>query len=252
MGLGNFLRREWASTLNRPSRLFNIFRPARLGSYLKFQKLRMLSRESWSSRNGGLATREVDSYDDYLALQRSKLQYLDLGQHEVRFRSALRERLSRTGVVNASARVLCLGARLGAEVAAFRDAGCFAFGIDLNPGADNPWVLYGDFHHLAYPDSCVDIVYTNSLDHCLEPVRVLREIHRILTAQGSLIIEADPGVRDQDGIAPDMWATFQWESVAALKREVSKQGFSLVAESGFEYPRHGTMLVFRTEIGDSR
>jgi ubiquinone/menaquinone biosynthesis C-methylase UbiE len=118
-------------------------------------------------------------------------------------------------------------------------------GVDLNPGPDNPWVMYGDFHQLQYADATLDTVYSNSLDHCLEPARVLSEIRRLLNADGSLIVEADPGVEDADGIAPDMWATFQWKSVSALRALIEANGFDFASESRFDYPRNGTALLFR-------
>ena len=46
--------------------------------------------------------------------------------------------------------VLCLAARIGTEVKAFLDLGCFAIGIDLNPGTDNRYVVHGDFHDLQF------------------------------------------------------------------------------------------------------
>ena len=148
-------------------------------------------------------------------------------------------------IVESGWRVLCLGARLGGEVAAFRDMGCFAIGVDLNPGPDNPWVLYGDFHKLEYPDRCLDAVYSNSLDHCLEPEKVLAEISRLLRPGAYLIIEAEPGVDDPNGIAPDMWATFQWSTVDALKTRIEQAGLRFISKGDFEYPRNGTRLLFR-------
>jgi SAM-dependent methyltransferase len=186
----------------------------------------------------------MKSYEDYIRLQQSKLQYLDLASHEARFRKALGERMQASGLVSAGTRVLCLGARLGAEVAAFRDLGAFAVGVDLNPGTDNPWVLYGDFHDLEYPDACLDLIYSNSLDHCLEPGKVLAEVRRLVRTDGHFLVEADPGEQDPNGAEPDMWATFQWKTVESLRELVEGRGFLLVSRAGFDYPRSGTALLF--------
>jgi SAM-dependent methyltransferase len=243
--LSRILAHELTETLKRPSRLLNAVNPRRVASYLEFQRLRLSAAGRWSGQEqSGLATRDTGSYADYVRLQQSKLQYLDLASHESRFRNALRERLEKLGLASPGARVLCLGARLGAEVAAFRDLGCFAFGVDLNPGVENPWVLYGDFHRLEYPDGCLDVMYSNSLDHCLEPRKVLGEIRRLLRPGGRLLVEADPGELDPHGTEPDMWATFQWKTVDALRELIVEQGFVFESQARFDYPRNGTALLF--------
>lgn len=248
MKLTRVFAHEFSETLRRPSRLLNALRPGRLARYVDFQRLRWIARGEWKGKGNQLAGREMASYETYLQLQRSKLQYLDLGGHETRFRKALGERMGEFEFVERGARVLCLGARLGGEVAAFRDLGCFAIGVDLNPGIDNPWVLYGDFHKLEYPDQCLDIVYSNSLDHCLEPAKVLSEVKRLLRPGAHLIVEADPGIDDTNGISPDMWATFQWSTVNALKELIEQSGLKFISEAGFSYPRNGTRLLFQVAI----
>jgi len=219
--------------------------PARVSRYLRFQRLRWLAKGGWSDGQGGTASKSFSSYEDYIRLQQSKLEYLDLTAHEGRFRKVLAERMAHLGLVPRGARVLCLGARLGAEVAAFRDIGAFALGVDLNPGRENPWVMFGDFHRLEFPDAVVDVVYSNSLDHSFDLTRVLAEVGRLLTETGLLIIEADPGIEDNTGIAPDLWASFQWPTVSALADRIADHGFELITRSNFEYPRAGTCLVFR-------
>lgn len=250
MKLSSIIAKEFSETIRRPSRLLNVLRIDRLKRFINFQRVRLLSRETWSRQADSLSARQLGSYEDYLQLQRSKLEYLELGGHEARFRTALRERLRDLEIVERGWRVLCLGARLGGEVAAFRDLGCFAFGVDLNPGPDNPWVLYGDFHKLEYPNHCVDAMYSNSLDHCLEPDKVLSEVKRLLKPGGHLVIEADPGVDDPNGIAPDMWATFQWSTVDALKRSIELAGLEFISGADFEYPRNGTRLLFKSPASD--
>ena len=53
--------------------------------------------------------------------------------------------------------IICLGARQGTEVEVLRDLGFSkAYGIDLNPGPDNPYVVPGDFMRLQEADQSVD------------------------------------------------------------------------------------------------
>lgn len=107
---------------------------------------------------------------------------------------------------------LCLGARGEAEVKAFNDAGCFAVGVDVNPTPDNAYVVRGDAANLHYSDDCVDIVYTNSLDHFLAIETVLKEIKRVLRPKGLfLLITGTP-----DGAKEDKYGSTYWDSHDSL------------------------------------
>ena len=59
--------------------------------------------------------------------------------------------------------MLCLGARLGGEVRAFRRLGALALGVDLEPGLNNRHVLPGDVHALQFADGVFDYAFTNIL-----------------------------------------------------------------------------------------
>jgi SAM-dependent methyltransferase len=236
---------ELRETWKRPARLTALFSPSRLANGLRFQRVRWLAGGGWNDTKAGTSARQFSSYEDYVRLQQSKLGYLDLAAHEQKFRKALGERLATSSLSCRGARAICLGARLGAEVAAFRDQGAFAIGVDLNPGKDNPWVVFGDFHNLQFADSSVDVMYSNSLDHCFDLARVLAEVRRLLTSDGRLLVEADPGVDDPNGENPDLWATFGWKSIDALVSKITAEGFELVDRADFDYPRQGTGLNFR-------
>ncbi len=245
MRLLTMIAAEVRETWHRPGRLAGVLSPARVARSLRTKRVQWLASGAWITGADGVATRQFRSYDDYVRVQQSKLQHLDLDAHETQFRAVLKDRLAASGVVARGARVLCLGARLGGEVAAFRDLGAFAVGVDLNPGRDNPWVMFGDFQHLQFPDGVVDVAYSNSLDHAFDLSRMLAEVWRVLTADGRLVVEADPGVKDADAVAPDLWASQQWPTVDALAAQIVKSGFVLMARSSFAYPRGGTSLVFR-------
>jgi len=246
------LAQEVATTFRRPGRLKAIFVPSRIGRYTRFLLLQWRAGGDWKADKGGTASKSFVSYQEYLDVQKSKLEYLDLSAHEAKFRRVLGERLSQMDHEFHGARVLCLGARLGAEVAAFRDRGAFAVGVDLNPGEENPWVLHGDFHALAYPDGVVDFLYTNSLDHSFDLPKVIAEVLRVLSDGGRFIVEADPGVEDEKGVTPDLWASYQWPTIDALASEICKLGFVLDSRQNFGYPRDGTCLVFAKSSVEQR
>lgn len=241
----SFLIDEIRQAVRRPQRMLALFSPTRVARFLKFQRLRWIARGDWQAGGNGVAGRQFTSYDDYIRLQQSKLEYLELRGHESKFRSILTQRMAALAIVPPRARVLCLGARLGAEVAAFRDLGAFAVGVDLNPGRDNPWVMFGDFHRLEFSAGSVDLVYSNSLDHSFDIARVVTEVRRVLSVDGRFVVEADPGVNDLNGVEPDLWASFRWPTVTALAERIGECGFELVSRTNFEYPRGGTCLVFR-------
>jgi SAM-dependent methyltransferase len=87
-------------------------------------------------------------------------------------------------------KILCLGARNGAEVKAFRKMGFKnSIGIDLNPGKNNEYVIKGDFHNMEFKDNTFENVFTNSLDHIFDIRKLSKEINRILVPSGILILE---------------------------------------------------------------
>ena len=139
----------------------------------------------------GLVKRDYDTYSEYVLHQRQKLDaMLKVGAFANREVADMRRRFYRRfrvliGLVPADATILCLGARQGTEVEVLRDLGfCRAMGIDLNPGPWNPNVRVGDFHHLPYADSSIDVVYSNSLDHAFDLDSFFAEHARVLRPHG--------------------------------------------------------------------
>jgi len=241
--LVRFMASEAVATIRRPLRVLKLFQPRSLAAYISFHRT-LLRAGSWNDESHStVQSRSFRSYDDYVALQRSKLPHIDLTAHERRFRKVLYERLIDLPCVSRGATVVCLGARLGAEVRAFIDAGCFAVGVDLNPGEDNRFVVTGDFHDLQWGDSTVDMAYSNSLDHAFDLSRMIQELQRILKPRGHFILEADPGSAEEHGVAPDAWATVAWESVDDLILQFTSVGWTVESRRRFEYPRFGEQVL---------
>ena len=118
--------------------------------------------------------------------------------------------------------VLCLGARIGTEVKALHELGYFAVGMDLNPGADNPYVLPGDFHGLVFPDGSVDVVYTNCLDHVFDLERFTAEVRRVLRPGGLFIADVLEGY--EEGVTPGNYEARHWARAEDLVNELCKLG----------------------------
>ena len=85
-------------------------------------------------------------------------------------------------------KVVCLGARMGEEVAALRDLGFeSAIGVDLIE--EEPYVITGDFHNLSFDSKTVGMFYTNSLDHSCKPEQMFKEVSRCLISGGYFVVD---------------------------------------------------------------
>lgn len=196
-----------------------------------------------------LLKRHYDSYDDYVEHQAAKFKLRNICPREIedydqKYRRVLLERLSDFGVVQKGT-ALCLGARQGSEVKAFLDKGCFAVGIDLNPGQGNRYVLPGDFHAIQFPDDSVDIVFSNSFDHAFDLPRLLKEITRVLKPGGMLVLEVGWGTEEKGSAG--FYECLQWTTVDHLLDLLGGHGFGLACRHDIEFPNRGWHLVLRLE-----
>jgi SAM-dependent methyltransferase len=226
-----------------PGRWRELLRPRRWRQF--FSVLRFDRRAgNWQEVPGAgqFQRRQYASYGEYLRHQQSKLQYLDLTEYDRNYRRLLGERLKKIAALKKGVSVLCLGARLGTEVAAFEDLGCFAVGVDLNPGPGNPRVLHGDFHDLQFAAETADVIFTNSLDHAFDLEKLTSEIKRVLKPGGLLIIEAIRGAGENT--SPDHYASLWWKKTEDLAAEFERRGFKLGQREAFEQPWPGESLVF--------
>jgi SAM-dependent methyltransferase len=213
--------------------------------------MRLPFGESWvrSEADQGFTRRRYASYEQYLARQKAKLKRLDLSRYDLNYRAALRVRLGEPGLVQRGMSVLCLGARIGTEVKAFLDRGCFAVGVDLNPGEGNRFVVHGDFHQLQYANRSIDLVFTNSLDHVFAVDRLVAEIERVLKPAGLLILEVGEG--GSGGKKPGHYESFWWSTVDDVVSLFEGRGFRLVYRQPFVAPWAGEQLCFRAAARES-
>jgi SAM-dependent methyltransferase len=217
----------------------------RLKRSMRKRKLSRKFGEEWNAKSNAFQCRRYDSYEAYLEHQKTKLETHDFGNYDTEFRTALRERLAALDVGWQGRTVLCLGARIGTEVKAFLDLGCFAIGIDLNPGKDNRYVVQGDFHDLQFATKSVDVVYTNSLDHAFDIDRIATEILKVLKPGGLLIVEAVQG-RDQ-GVNPGFFESFFWKNINELISVFETAGFQVTLRNPMTRPWPGEAICFRKE-----
>ena len=198
-------------------------------------------------RTPGFVRRAYKNYSDYITHQKSKAIFVhtteDCAERQAFIKDGLTERLSRLEFIKPGLSVLCLGAMSGGEVEAFFAYGCFAVGIDIHPvpSRDNLYVLYGDFQQLQFPDSCVDLVYTNSLDHAFDLRVVAGEVCRVLKPGGIFYCEAVKGFVYE---VPREFESVWWENIEHLICLIEKEGLKLLSRNEVGHGSRWNQFVF--------
>jgi len=207
---------------------------------------------AWLPNTAGFRRRDYNNYGEYRRHQAEKLEHLNgtpwITSYEETFAPVLRDRLLDDSEVTRGKSVLCLGARLGGEVRTFVSLGCFAIGIDLNPGPNNEYVVHGDFHSLNFADDSIDITFTNTLDHVFDLDRVIREILRVTKVSGHVIVEAMNGSREGKSDV-DPYDCFHWERIDNIIDRFTEVGFRIQRRQSFDVPWNGEHLLMRKEAG---
>ena len=99
--------------------------------------------------------------------------------------------------LNKDTKCLCLGARTGQEVVALKNMGIDSVvGIDIIP--NEPYVIKGDIHSLQFDDNSFDFVYTNIIDHSIDPKKMISEIERVLKVGGIFFLQAQFGLKQDE------------------------------------------------------
>lgn len=180
--------------------------------------------------------RKYNSYEDYLKHQSLKME-IGLNKKVKKllpeyFKNQVKsfeERIKKFKNEIKGEKVICLGARTGAEVAAFRNLGFVdSIGIDLNPGPDNKYVIKGDFHNIEFDDNSFDIVYCNCIDHAWGLDKLSMEIRRILKNNGYLVLEIDHLLKKSKKDRKELikkkskYESVMWSNFEDIKKEFNK------------------------------
>lgn len=189
-----------------------------LSIYRRWRNRLATSKERcWFSGSG---RRQYADYDQYIDHQVSKLD-----GHGAEFAERFERRMLKFMIrftvlkqeLNFQGPVLCLGARLGEEVLAFRNCGLEATGVDLNPGTDNPYVIKGDFHALPFAAKYFATAYSNVLDHVLDLDIFLAEAQRVTS--GHIIFDLTGGYEETGRIDP--YGALIWPTNDALLKRIN-------------------------------
>jgi SAM-dependent methyltransferase len=71
-----------------------------------------------------------------------------------------------------------------------------AMGIDLVPC--DPLVQEGDIHDLVFDDNSFDFVFTNIIDHTINPQQMINEIERVLKPGGHFFLQMQAGLNQDE------------------------------------------------------
>lgn len=110
-------------------------------------------------------------------------------------------------------RVLDVGGKHAPYQAAVRCRRYLCLDMDWRRGPD----VVGDAHALPFRDGAYDLVIsTQTLEHCRDPGRVVEEVHRVLSPEGTLIVSV-PFIYVIHGDPADFWR-FTDQGLAHLLR----------------------------------
>jgi SAM-dependent methyltransferase len=235
--------------LNEPLKIFKV---SEWKNLIQLTQYVSLINRSTNWTNDGLGEkfkkRSYQKYDDYLKHQKSKLTIKGkeyLFDYDRSFHKDLLLRLDELEkhVHFKGKNVLCLAARIGTEVRSFIDKGSFAIGIDLNPGSENKYVLYGDFHNIQFPSSSIDIIYTNSFDHVFDKDKIIQEIIRLLKNDGYLILELGISNTNKEGFST--YESFFWKNIDDVNQLFINKGFKIISTTDIESPWVGKSNLYK-------
>ena len=148
-------------------------------------------------------TRNYENYEDYINFQKKKTTDPEkrkkwLNEEWQSKIDGFKAEFSKFGsILNSDTKALCLGARTGQEVVALKELGVEdSIGIDIVP--QEPNVILGDIHNLEFEDDSFDFVYTNILDHSIDPRKMLNEAERVLKPTGLLFVQIQLGINQDE------------------------------------------------------
>ena len=179
--------------------------------------------------------KDYANYEDYLKDQVAKA---NLREDYIRQKSDRKhgEFLARFDKFNdfleVKSRILCLGARFGEEVRAFRDFGHDAVGVDLFAD-ETDLVIKGDWNDLPFDKGIFHCIYTNSIDHSFNLNDEIKEICRVLSPNGIVIIDlniqhchAAGDERIQEKLSnPDRYEAVLWNNDTDVINPFFEAGF---------------------------
>jgi len=163
-------------------------------------------------------------YDKYVETQKIKtVDYLNSRKRDRQYNDIKNRFSNRNEYLLKYAKfgkVLCIGAKTGAEVQAFNELGFEAIGIDLVEC--KPYVIAMDMMDMKF-NYKFDIIYTNAIDHAFDVVKFIKEIKNNIVELGIVVIDWNHNAKGTIGA---------WE---AVNLEDCEEIVSLFEDAGFRF-----------------
>lgn len=139
--------------------------------------------------------KQYDTYDDYINHQkvkttdprRRKLWLGEEWQMKIDIFKNVFNQYKSMNILKDNMKCLCFGARTGQEVVALNEIGMEALGIDIVP--QEPYVIEGDIHNAPFDDKSFDFVFTNIVDHSIDPQKFISEMERVVKSNGHILVQ---------------------------------------------------------------
>ncbi|XP_057480969.1 uncharacterized protein LOC130767922 [Actinidia eriantha] len=194
--------------------LLSLFLSLAVLAFLSLQTPHRTQKNTITTRPDDLRIRPgYSSYDAYIQRQLNKTLNPKLRQiwttrdwtRKVRVFSRFFEDLKQRGLLSNGSKSLCIGARVGQEVAALKRVGVpDSVGMDLVPYP--PLVIKGDFHSHPFNDETFDFEFSNVFDHALYPGKFVGEIERTLKPGGVCVLHVSISKRADKYSANDLFS----------------------------------------------
>lgn len=154
---------------------------------------------------------DYESYDDYINHQKVKTtdprrRKLWLGkewQMKIDIFKNVFNYYKQINILKDNMKCLCFGARTGQEVVALNEIGMEAKGIDIVP--QEPYVIKGDIHDAPFVDDTFDFVFTNIIDHSINPQKFMSEIERVLKSGGHALVQLQINCKSDEYAENDVY-----------------------------------------------
>ena len=162
---------------------------------------------------------DYETYDDYINHQkvkttdprRRKLWLGEEWQMKIDIFKNVFNHYKNKNILKENMKCLCFGARTGQEVVALNEIGMEAKGIDIVP--QEPYVIKGDIHDAPFDDATFDFVFTNIVDHSINPEKFMSEIERVLKSGGHALVQLQLNCKSDEYAENDIYNS---ESVIKL------------------------------------
>lgn len=169
--------------------------------------------------------REYDDNDEYIKHQLEKtMDAKTIGDRKKDWDQNVKIFESKFSIFSSlsdNANILCVGSRYGEEVEAWRNRGYEnVTGIDLI--FYHPYTIKMDMHNLEFSDNIFNVVYTNSLDHSSDLETAIKEIFRVATPNGGVMVDIELFNNHGD------YETIEFTSIYDVKDVVDSLGMKYV------------------------